>query len=321
MIHRAELKLTSKMRMAQADPSYVKVMLLWVLAAVVVPQVANSFVSTSMSDVNSFSELIAGGIDPEVALRVLQLSGGQLLSAWALDVVLYIYQLIMSFGLALYCLRLYRGDPCGPGELFAGFSMAGRVIGAELVVVLIAVAFAIVLAFPLAAVMAFGFLFLHEDLALVVAYAAVIAYAVAVVVILLRYAMTSFALADRPELGAMGAIQYGKDRLRGHLGQYFLLCLSFFGWMLLCELPALLFSSVTVGVAYLSAALPAPIGSLAAAVASLPAWATNLISVVLMLPYYLWLAPYMNTTLAGFYENLRSDRGFVPPMPPPMPPL
>ena len=298
-MNRKELKGIARMRMSQSDPGYLSVMLLWVLAAVLVPQVLVSAVSAPLAQsLDQFSELLIGGIDPDLALRALQLSSGQIFSSAALNLVLWIYQLVMSFGLTLYCLRLYRGDPCGPPELFYGFSMPGRVVGAQLLVTLIAVACAIALAIPLTVAMVAFIIFLPETPAIILAAVLWTAYIAVLVAVMLSYALTTCALADQPGLGAMGAIQYGKNLIRGHRGEYFVLILSFLGWALLCSLLSGVF---TAAVVYLE--LP------------VPAWASGIISVVLLLPNYLWLTPYVNTTIAGFYTALQGQ-GFRPEFPP-----
>lgn len=314
MTERKEWKLTAKMRMSQSDPHYIKIMLLYVLAAVLVPQVATSAVNGSMVDsMNQFADLIAGGIDPEIALGALNLSSIQVFSASALSIVLSIYQMVMGFGLTLYCLRLYRGEQSGPADLFTGFSMLGRVLGAQILVSLIMLACGFGLMIPVVGVITYAIIALPETAAIIISVVVYIACVVGLISIILNYVLTTLALADQPELGAMGAIQYSKNLIRGHKCQFLVLELSFLGWSLLCSVPAAVFGLISG-----AAALAAPELSIGLAL-SLPGWVTGLINVVLSLPVYLWLTPYMNTTIAGFYESLRDD-GFMPQFPP-MPPL
>lgn len=300
MIDRKELKTTAKMRISQANPGHLRVMLLYVLAAVAVPQAALTFVSFSTPTglMDQLFELVYSGIDMETALRLLQIPSQQIILRQVLNVVLQIYQLIMAFGLTRYCLLLYRGETSGPADLFIGFSMAGRVLGANLLVGLIVGACCVALIFAGSFVIAFFVIFL-PSLPEIAVWGLLILFWLAalacLVLIWLNYALTTLALADRPELGAMGAIQYGKNLIRGHRGQYFVLSLSFLGWSLLCSLPVAVFSGLTL---YLD----------------LPAWAVSVISVVLGLPVYLWLSPYMNAAVAGFYDALH--RAQTPQFPP-----
>lgn len=299
MIDRKQIKATAKERMAQADPGYWKVMLVWVLVSMLVPQLILTLATGDTSDaIQKLAELLEGGIDPELALRALQLSAGQLTASWALSLALSIFQMVLSFGLGAYCLRLYRGQSCGFPDLFTGFSMAGRVIGQQVLVFLIALGIAILITIPvtMVGILAVG---LGDVLGSALFIVAILGGIVLALIVMLGYVLAALALADRPDLGAMGAIQFGKDLIRGHKGQYVILCLSFFGWGLLCSLLSGVFTGITSVIS-----LP------------LPVWSTGLIDLVLMLPYYLWLMPYMQTSVAGFYEALRLEKETLPPMPP-----
>lgn len=52
----------------------------------------------------------------------------------------------------------------------------------------------------------------------------------------LSYSQATFLMLDDPELSALDAIRQSKALMRGHKGEYFTLCLSFFGWLLLSGL-------------------------------------------------------------------------------------
>ena len=81
---------------------------------------------------------------------------GQLASTMVLNLVLSIFQMVMGFGLALYTLRLYRGQECGPSDLFAGFSMVGRVIGQQVLIYVIAIGVCMLLTIPMSVVFVFA---------------------------------------------------------------------------------------------------------------------------------------------------------------------
>lgn len=276
MIDRKELKATAKARIVQADPGCWKVMLVWMAAALLLPQLVLSLVGGSSDAMENLSLLLNGGIDPSLALQVLQLSAGQMVSTWVLSLVLNIYQMVLSFGLAAYALRLYRGQPCGFSDLFTGFSMMGRVLGQQILVALVAIGITILVTIPVTIAAIFAAT-IDETLGGILLLVLFLAAMILVMVIMLNYALATTALADQPELGAMGSIQYGKNLIRGHKGQYVVLILSFFGWMLLCSLLGGIFTGVAT-------ALSLP----------LPGWALQLINTVLMFPYYLWLVPYID---------------------------
>ncbi len=51
-----------------------------------------------------------------------------------------------------------------------------------------------------------------------------------------RYSMVQYILVDNPELGVMGSIRRSKEIMQGHKWEFFVLELSFIGWMLLSVL-------------------------------------------------------------------------------------
>lgn len=77
------------------------------------------------------------------------------------------------------------------------------------------------------------------------------------------YAMTPFILTEKPELTAEESIKLSMAMMDGHKMEFFLLCLSFIGWMILGIF------TLCIG--------------------------------------YLWLIPYMNTTIVAFYEDVKAE--------------
>jgi len=80
----------------------------------------------------------------------------------------------------------------------------------------------------------------------------------------LGYSMAFYIMYDDPEIKPLEALKKSQIMMKGYKTQYFLLELSFIGWMIL-------------------AALPFGIG-------------------------FLWLYPYMNLSMANFYENLKRNQ-------------
>lgn len=149
--------------------------------------------------------------------------GGNILlyiSGWFLDgnadgdtltgqLLVDVYSLLavpLAWGLNCYYLRIMRrGDKVNVGNIFSGYSQFGRIF---LTLLLKAV-----------------YIFLWSLLLFVPG-----------IVKSLSYAMTEFVLADNPELKYNGAIERSMKLMRGHKWQFFVLCLSFIGWILLCIL-------------------------------------------------------------------------------------
>ena len=51
-----------------------------------------------------------------------------------------------------------------------------------------------------------------------------------------KYSMVNYVMIDNPELGVMGSIRRSKEIMRGHKLDYFILHLSFIGWIILSVL-------------------------------------------------------------------------------------
>ncbi|WP_318661646.1 DUF975 family protein [Treponema sp.] len=56
------------------------------------------------------------------------------------------------------------------------------------------------------------------------------------VIAAIRYSMTFFILADNPTMDGYAAICKSKEMMQGHKWEFFVLCLSFFWWYLLCAI-------------------------------------------------------------------------------------
>ena len=79
------------------------------------------------------------------------------------------------------------------------------------------------------------------------------------------YAMTPFVLVDNPELSCYEAIKRSQELMKGNKWRYFLLALSFLGWILLGIL------SLGIGL--------------------------------------FWIIPYIETTTAAFYYDIKAQKG------------
>lgn len=284
MFDRKELKAQAKLRMKESEPRYWKVMLIWFAAAMLVPTVILGLVSTPF---DQLTVMIASGIDPGMALSLV---GGSAAVGMVLSIVLSLYQMVMTFGLTNYSLKLWRGSECGWRTLFEGFGYTWRVIGSQLLVGLFSVLWALLLMIPYAVIIAVGVM-MDNGLGIFLVVLGYIAFLVGLVVIVLRYSLTTLALADHPELGALSAIRRSKELMKGHKGQYFVLSLSFIGWILLSSLLVIVLSALA-----------------GAGVLSGTGILFSLLTAVATLPMYLWLEPYMQLSFAGFYDALNAEQ-------------
>jgi uncharacterized membrane protein len=139
----------------------------------------------------------------------------------------------MAFGVALFFLRLSRGQEFDLRHLFAGFNDFVRTFPAYLLIVIFVILWALLLIVP-------G------------------------IIAALSYALTWYLLVDNPNMSAMDAIKRSKELMYGYKARLFMLGLSFVGWALLC-IP-------TMGIGFL------------------------------------WLFPYVNTSMALFYTKVLAER-------------
>lgn len=168
---------------------------------------------------------------------------------------LYILLIAGAFmlGVSLFFLASFRGHDVASKDVFLGFERFGKALGLMLFQSL--------------------FVFLWSCLFLIPGIIAAI-----------RYSQAFFILADDPEKPIRQCMDESKAMMRGNKAKYFLLNLSFIGWILLASIPAGLIS----GIAQTMSDSPA-------------------VGICVSVIGYLLLAPvyaYMYSTVAGFYEIL-----------------
>lgn len=311
-IDRRQLKRQAREDMGRARPSF------WIVALVYV--------------------LLTTGVN--YLLSALPLPGaesGFVFVSLFLTIFYFFYRTVVDFGFSLWSLWTSRHLDPGLGALVQGFSVAGRVLLMEIMIILRVLGWAICLTFCFAIVMMMSIPALA-----VVGLGAVYA---AIWVIMLRYAFAPYLLADRPDDGAGTAVRRSISLTQGWKWQLFKLELSFFGWWILRWLLscfALLFCLWQAGF-FQSLVLLSP-AELAEMLSGYYMWqngfspdllglsidyldlyptlysvsnslSTALITDVLCLPLTLWLLPYYGTAHAGFYcERLRKQQDLAPPL-------
>lgn len=257
-------------------------------------------------------------------------SGGNLLTGTLsifLNILVWLFSIVMAVGFANYALRLSRREETGMGSLFHAFSFAGRSLGTSLLValfmflwsLLIVVAFAIAVGILAAVSAMLGSVALSITMGVLIT-ALYIVVIVLIIVIALRYAMASFALVDDPNAGVMEAIRRSIRMMRGYKGKYFVLGLSFIGWELLVALIVCIV--MVIGFAVSGAGLivgnivemadslntglddlqiiDTMVGMFEELTGRLSLW--SLLAEVLSLPLSLWLIVYQQTAFARFYN-------------------
>ena len=121
------------------------------------------------------------------------------------------------------------------------------------------------------------------------------------VIATLQYYMTPFVLAENPEMGARDAMKKSKELMKGNEWRLFCLNFSFIGWGFL----AAFVMACVLGVAILPAALASG-DELAVLIIMTVAVIVTLI--VFAIIFMLTLAPYIQTSWAVFYREIKDGK-------------
>ena len=220
------------------------------------------------------------------------------------NLLLTLLGVVLAFGYKWWSLRLYRGQDTDWGNLIDGFSMAGRVVWMEVLILLRIVGWAMLgsigiamLMVPLSLLDSVGFVWLSVLLlvGVIVAFCIWLTY---------RYALAPYLLMDHPQQGASRAVVESVFRMKGFKWQMFKLDLSFLGWYLLNWIISMVVLYPFVGQA-LQELLPI-LGTLTDPQAAIMAVVNsnmvgNLLSTLATFPLLVWLMPYHSLATAGFY--------------------
>ncbi|MCL2842308.1 MAG: DUF975 family protein [Oscillospiraceae bacterium] len=173
--------------------------------------------------------------------------------------------LIIAVSLMREFIAIYRGESAKVGTFYAGLEHNWtRWLGGMLWMVLW-VAIWVLIAIPLTVLAVFLVKHLGRSaLAWIVPLMAITHIAALIPALIkgLSYSMTPFILADQPHVPARAALKHSMQMMHGRKKEYFVLALSFIGWMVL--------SVLTFGILYV-----------------------------------VYVGPYLYTTYAGFYDEVR----------------
>lgn len=246
--NRAAMKEEVKIAMRQTRPNPMLVTLLYL----VIVGVGASLISGIMKPLSSGGGMSLEGIlfgimsfGPEYLDWIMspQMIGQVLirvvLASFVVSILTTVWSGLMSAGYAGYCLDMSRGMGPEMGRIFGGFSRAGSVIPAYILVAVFTFLWSML--FGLAFGVVSGILFVLgaalpvlAPLVLLLMLAAYVGFIIAVVWAVLRYAMVPFTVIDgQNPMSAMDAIRASKALMQGRKGSYFVLQLSFIGWQLL----------------------------------------------------------------------------------------
>ena len=274
--NRPEAKALAKQAMRTTYPHPMLVTLVYLLLTSVLTSLVSSLVTDPFT---TFYYYVWDGVyGVEDLIRVL-LTPRNVASFLVIQLLITVYQWIMSFGYTSYVLRMARNEQPNYWNLLDGFRTIGRAFLVYLLIYIFTTLWSLLFLVPAFIVMLVSAL--GGPMLMFLALLLVIAAAILSVIVTYRYRLAVYFLLDNPDMGALAAITESKRAMVGWKGELFIQDLSFLGWWLLLSLASLLAFSLGsifgLGVGGLLSFLAVKIASL-------------------------WFSPYIWGTEANFYD-------------------
>lgn len=194
----------------------------------------------------------------------------------------------LTIGFSILALKLLRRERISTGTIFDGFKNYGQALSLYILYSLLCIAIAMIIVIPFM-ILIFG-IALFSTSTIIIGLLLSIAATVAIIILILRLAMSFFIAADNRNLSAVDALKRSAQIMAGNKGRFFLLNLSFIGWIILASIPAsvgvnlILFSGTSESVSVLGSIL-------------------TVITIAAFCPLLL----YMQATIAVFYSNVSGN--------------
>ena len=294
---RVRVKRMAREALRRARPRPWVVTLVYTLLSTL-PGILVSF-ATSLPDVLINGLIYTGGRE------IAQVAGGfTTLAALFVSVLVGILTAVLSVGYGHYTMNLWRGRPTDLQDLFRGLSLAGKVVPLALLIGLFSGLWSVAcmaVYIPFAAV---GVLLESEEALYVLLLLGTLVYLVLLINRLLRYSLAYYLLLDHPDWSAVSCLHASKRLMQGRRWSLVVLECSFLGWHLLRAVIALAAAAAVFGAAFQLAVSMGWSHSHGAMwlVFLLAALAALALGSLCTLPLTLWLAPYIHTAHAGFYD-------------------
>ena len=195
-----------------------------------------------------------------LGLELLSIAAGGGVLGNFVTILTHLVSLVLGAGFILYCMAVRRGERAEFLALFDGFALVGRLIGLALLEAVFILLWSMLFILP----------------GIIAAY---------------RYRFAVYNLLENPDVGILEALRMSKWQSNGYKFQLFALDLSYLGWDLLADLPALVFlwtayvKAAEYAYLYFRGAIPAmPLETAAYLPVSL--WAALMIASLWKLAYF-----------------------------------
>ena len=142
----------------------------------------------------------------------------------------------LVLGYSLFALNLFRNNEPKIEQMFYGFEKFSKAFRLLLMIGLLVILWSLPMIPGMLIVITVPWLF-----------PILLLLMIPIVMACIRYSLAFFVLADHPEAGVMECISRSKALMAGNKMKYFLLQLSFIGWVLLAAVPSMLYQVFTIG--------------------------------------------------------------------------
>ena len=231
MQDRKTLKINAREAMAQTRPRP-----FWVTLAVCAVLMALSVLSFFVSGQWDVLRGFYATMDYEVLLEGSEISFLALLLDWALGMM----SMVISVGYALYALKVYRRESASFGTVLDAFGVFIRAVGISYLRNFIIVAVFTIAYIAIDTALIFRATpnpyMLPSDIVWMTLIAMALA-AIPALIVRYSYSQSIFIMLDNPQLGIVRCLTLSRAAMRGHKWEFFMLELSFLGWMILSIVP------------------------------------------------------------------------------------
>ncbi|MDL2236602.1 DUF975 family protein [Christensenellaceae bacterium OttesenSCG-928-K19] len=232
---------------------------------------------------------------------------------------------IITVGNNGYFVNRYRGQQATLSMVFWPFNRYGRVLGGTLWMSLWLFLWALIFIIPFAVIAAIVSInaWLGSGVYMAGAVAIICSYALLIPLIIksFSYFCTLYILADCPDVPATRALDLSKRMMHGNKGKVFVAGLSFIGWAAIAVAIIVAFNipNMVMGYSTVQFNLFSNVYSYAGYAGSefILGQVMSFVGIIVMYAYLaLFLGPYISTTMAGLYVEIKDDalrRGAVTP--------
>lgn len=236
VFNRFSAKLNAKMSIQKAVPRPVWVTALFLLLTMLLPNLILGIVGDRLQEALYY---LQSGYDPaEVFQYVFVQSSGQSAMFFILNLLIQLFTSVMNVGYCFYTMHIARNEQAAYRDIFYGFSILGKSIWINILIGLFTFLWTLLFMIPACVTIILGIV-MDSYIMLALYPILMIAGIAGGIYMSLRYSLSIYFMIDEG-CTSRHAINLSKQAMHGRVGEFFILQLTFIGWMLL--------SAITMGI-------------------------------------------------------------------------